>query len=167
MTAPAIEIDASELDEIFPKIERLVKELHGVGKNSNPVRNASRKMSDVIEKEAKSLVPVEEGRTQARIKKKLIGVKYRDKANKYGNSREYYYVGVDIRGGRADPRTPWWATPLEVGWDQGDASYEGANFLYKAMKNKGITAKRVFVSDLGRQAELLTNRIRREKARGT
>lgn len=167
MAEPAFTVDASQLDEIFPKIEKLVKELHGKGKNTNPIRNASRKMADVVEKEAVRLVPVDEGRTQARIRKKIIGAAYRDNANRYGNSREYYYVGVDIRGSRADPRTPWWATPLEVGWDQGDASFEGANFLYNATRNKESEAKRVFIADLERQVVLLTARIAKEKKSGT
>jgi len=155
-----IDIDTSGLDEMFRKLERYRDEVAGVpGFGNNPVRSAARKMAKIVEAEAKRLVPVEEGRTQARITSKIMGTRYRDKAIKGGNSREYYYVGVDTRGGRQNPLTPWWATPLHQGWDQGDARFAGAPFLEDAVKSKQGEAFNEFVEYMRKWSDRAAARI--------
>lgn len=157
-----VSVDFSELADLQKRIERFVGEAHGKGVAKNPVRNASRAMAKVVEGEARAKAPVDTGRLQGAVTKKLIGTQFRDRANRLGNSREYYFVGFRLGRGRDDLSGAWYATPVEVGWRDNHASFPGHHTLKRAAMDKESAAKQEFMDKLRRDLDRIAAKLNRE-----
>jgi hypothetical protein len=147
--------DTSSLEKLFEDLETFTANIHGKkGYPQNPVRNAARAMSKVTLEEAKSIAPVDTGNLAEALKLKPLSVRFRDNSARLGNSKEYFFVGAEVKKSRA-----FYITPLELGWSRDGASYEGAHFISAAAKNSASEAQTTFTTKLRKDLDKIRNKI--------
>ena len=150
--------DTSELDALFKDLEKFTANIHGKkGYPQNPVRNAARAMAKVTLQEAEKLAPVDTGTLAGALQIKPLSVRYRDQATRVGNSKEYFFVGAEVRKSRA-----YYITPLELGWTRENARYDGSHFILKAAQRTAAEAQQTFVQRLRKDIDKIATKIHRE-----
>lgn len=149
-----------ELEEALGKLGPMITGLKGYPKNA--LRNASRAAGKVALEAAKANAPVDTGRFRDAIGLKLLSLKYRDQATLRGNSKEYYYIGVNLGESRKDMKGAWYANPVIHRTEFGTDTMPARPFLRNAVNNNLAKLESTIVTKLRADLIKIANKVRAE-----
>ena len=158
--AETIRIDGlKELEKTLRELTPMIQGKKGFSKNI--LRNSARAMANKAKEHAKAHVPVDTGRLKEAITIKLMSVKYRDRATRAGDSREYYYLGYKTGMSRKDPKGAYYGTMVEVGakTELGTEIMPPRPYLRPAVENNKSQLIKIFTDKFGNQLEVNARRL--------